>query len=213
MSGLLNELDEREDHEITLGTGALLAIFFGVVLVCAVFFGLGYSLGRRSGDAPVAATPSAAKTQVTASRPAVTDSNSDPDADAPTADKPSATPDAATATRVPPKAPPVPKAEPAKAEAETADVAPAPVVKPVPPKQPPAANGTGGQTMVQLMAAAQSEDAEVLAAALRKRGYHAIVRNEPDHLYHVQIGPFATRTEADAMRVKLQADGYNAILK
>ncbi|HWZ12623.1 MAG TPA: SPOR domain-containing protein [Acidobacteriaceae bacterium] len=207
MSGLLNELDEREDHEITLGTGALLAIFFGVVLVCAVFFGLGYSLGRRSGEAPTAVTPAAGKTQVTASQPAVSDSDSSPDPDAPTADKPSTTPSAAIATRVPAKA------APTKAEADTAEAAPTPVVKPVPPKQPPAASSTGGQTMVQLMAAAQSEDAEVLAAALRKRGYHAIVRNEPDHLYHVQIGPFASRAEADAMRVKLQADGYNAILK
>ena len=207
MSGLLNEVDEREDHEITLGTGALLAIFFGVVLVCGVFFGLGYSLGRRSGEAPVAATPSAAKTQLTASQPAVTDSDSSPDPDAPSADKPSATPSAAIATRVPAKA------APTKAEADTVEAAPTPVVKPIPPKQPPATNGTGGQTMVQLMAAAQSEDAEVLAAALRKRGYHAIVRNEPDHLYHVQIGPFASRAEADAMKGKLQADGYNAILK
>src|SRR5258707_10582813 len=102
MSGLLNELDEREDHEITRGTGALLAIFFGVVLVCAVFFGLGDSLGRRSGEATTAAMPAAGKTQVTASQPAVTDSDTSPDPDAPSADKPSATPSAATATRVPP---------------------------------------------------------------------------------------------------------------
>jgi cell division septation protein DedD len=207
MSGLLNEIDEHEDHEITLGTGALLAIFFGVVLVCAVFFGLGYSLGRRSGEAPTAAAPAAGKTELTASRPAVTDSSSSPDADALTTDKPSATPSAVTAPRLPAKA------APTKAEADTADTTPTPVVKPVPAKQPSAASSTGGQTMVQLMAAAQSEDAEVLAAALRKRGYHAIVRNEPDHLYHVQVGPFVTRAEADAMRGKLQADGYNAILK
>jgi DedD protein len=207
MSGLLNEIDEHEDHEVTLGTGALLAIFLGVVLICAVFFGLGYSLGRRSGEAPTAATPPAAKTQLTASQPAVTDSSSSPDPDdAPTADKPSATP-ATTAARVPAKA------APPKADADTADATPTPVVKPVPAKQPPAVSSSGGQTMVQLMAAAQSEDAEVLAAALRKRGYHAIVRDEPDHLYHVQIGPFTSRAEADAMRIKLQADGYNAILK
>jgi cell division septation protein DedD len=40
------------------------------------------------------------------------------------------------------------------------------------------------------------------------------VRNEPrDSLLHIQIGPFATRDEAKAMRAKLLADGYNAILK
>jgi len=29
----------------------------------------------------------------------------------------------------------------------------------------------------------------------------------------VQVGPFATKKEADAMRQRLQADGYNAIVK
>jgi cell division septation protein DedD len=147
------------------------------------------------------------KSQPTASRSAATDSSSSPDPDAPTADKPSATPGAATATHAPPKAAPI------RTEADAADATPTQVVKPVLAKQPSAASSSGGQTMVQLMAAAQSEDAEVLAAALRKRGYHAIVRDEPDHLYHVQVGPFASRAEADTMRRKLQADGYNAILK
>jgi hypothetical protein len=30
------------DTEIALGTRSLLAIFFGLVLICAIFFGLGY---------------------------------------------------------------------------------------------------------------------------------------------------------------------------
>ena len=38
------------DTEIALGTRSLLAIFFGLVLVCAIFFGLGYSVGRGSHD-------------------------------------------------------------------------------------------------------------------------------------------------------------------
>src|SRR5262252_2886983 len=37
-----------EDTEITLGTGKLLVLFFGLVGVCALFFALGYSLGRKS---------------------------------------------------------------------------------------------------------------------------------------------------------------------
>ena len=68
--------------------------------------------------------------------------------------------------------------------------------------------------MVQIAAISKQEDADVLVAALRKRGYSAVVRNDPkDNLLHVQIGPFATRDEARAMRAKLLADGYNAILK
>jgi DedD protein len=68
--------------------------------------------------------------------------------------------------------------------------------------------------MVQIAAVSRQEDADVLVAALKKRGYNVIVRNEPrDSLLHIQIGPFATRDEAKAMRAKLLADGYNAILK
>ncbi len=37
-----------QDTEITLGTGKLLVLFFGLVGVCALFFALGYSLGRKS---------------------------------------------------------------------------------------------------------------------------------------------------------------------
>ena len=39
---------EPEDTEITLGTGKMLAIFFGLVVLCATFFGLGYSIGHNS---------------------------------------------------------------------------------------------------------------------------------------------------------------------
>lgn len=37
-----------QDTEITLGTGKMLALFFGLVALCAVFFGMGFSLGRSS---------------------------------------------------------------------------------------------------------------------------------------------------------------------
>src|SRR5882762_8813863 len=37
-----------EDTEITLGTGKMLALFFGLVALCALFFGMGFSLGKNS---------------------------------------------------------------------------------------------------------------------------------------------------------------------
>jgi DedD protein len=54
-----------EDTEITLGTGKLLVLFFGLVGVCALFFALGYSLGRKS--EPAVTTASAALTPQTSS--------------------------------------------------------------------------------------------------------------------------------------------------
>ena len=38
----------QQDTEITLGTGRMLALFFTFVLVCAVFFAIGFSLGRKT---------------------------------------------------------------------------------------------------------------------------------------------------------------------
>jgi DedD protein len=68
--------------------------------------------------------------------------------------------------------------------------------------------------MVQIAAVSRQEDANTLANALQKHGYTVSVRNEPqDKLYHVQVGPFASRDAARAMRSRLLADGYNAILK
>ena len=42
------QLQEQQDQEITLGTGRLLGLFFGLVVICALFFSLGFSLGKRS---------------------------------------------------------------------------------------------------------------------------------------------------------------------
>jgi cell division septation protein DedD len=68
--------------------------------------------------------------------------------------------------------------------------------------------------MVQIAAVSHSEDAEVLVAALRRRGYAVTMsRDAADSLLHVRIGPFSSRNEASAMRDKLLGDGYNAIVE
>ena len=41
-------MSSSEDTEITLGTGKMLALFFGLVALCAVFFGMGFKVGRNS---------------------------------------------------------------------------------------------------------------------------------------------------------------------
>src|SRR6266436_1457337 len=52
-----------QDTEITLGTGKLLVLFFGLVAICAAFFAVGYSLGRKSepGITTASAAPSEPK--------------------------------------------------------------------------------------------------------------------------------------------------------
>src|SRR6266481_2603774 len=43
-----SRVDDANDTEITLGTGKMLGIFFGLVILCAVFFGMGFSMGKNS---------------------------------------------------------------------------------------------------------------------------------------------------------------------
>jgi DedD protein len=78
---------------------------------------------------------------------------------------------------------------------------------------PPAAGGT---FVVQIAAVSHEEDAAALAGALRKKSYSVFVVNNPavhDKLYHVQVGPFTTLQDAEAMKLKLTGEGYNPIVK
>ena len=67
MSYLHDEIDDESQRhsaynqpsrELTLSTPAILGIFFGLALLCAMFFGFGYNMGSKSHQAPiVASTP------------------------------------------------------------------------------------------------------------------------------------------------------------
>ncbi len=39
---------EAEERDITIGPGKLLGLFFMLVMICGVFFAIGYSLGKTS---------------------------------------------------------------------------------------------------------------------------------------------------------------------
>jgi DedD protein len=205
------------DTEIALGTRSLLAIFFGLVLICAVFFGLGYSVGRASGTR--AAEPPATET---ASSPA--DSHlSKPSPDqtlTPVETPPSAASDGGTPSAENPPETQATAPRPATATASVPSTpAPAnPFQSPASAARPatlqPASATSTPSLMVQVAAVRVPQDAQILVDALKKHGYAAVVRNEPqDQLLHIQLGPFATRADATAMRTKLLGDGYNAVVK
>ncbi|HMD22129.1 MAG TPA: SPOR domain-containing protein [Alloacidobacterium sp.] len=210
---------EEVDSEITLSATTLLGIFFGLVLVCGVFFGFGYSTGRHGSDAANANTPTTAapspNTEPAAShtpKPSAMES-----LQAATTSKPNPTEvtESLDQDTTPDTTPSQPVAPAVKQTALTQ----APASKPsaaaleAKPVSLPAAV-SGGTFMVQIAAVTRSEDANALASALRQRGYTVIVRSESqDQLLHVQVGPFVTRDDAKVMRAKLLGDGYNAILK
>jgi DedD protein len=201
---------ETQDTEITLGTGKLLGIFFGLVTICAVFFTMGYLLGHS-------ATPSSGSTQLvssaptsnTGTKPAPGNRNTEPASQTTAANNGSDSsiynPPASKASEAQPPAQTASASEPpAKAEPET--------VKSPPPELK---NAGSGSYMVQVAAVSKQEDAEILVNALRKKQYPVFtVANVPgDSLFHVQVGPFADPREAESMRSRLAGDGYNAIVK
>ncbi len=183
----------KQDVEINLGTGKLLALFFGLVTLCAIFFALGYSLGKNSSPMTAAADqPPAAPSNPPAKH-----------ASAPTPAPAPSTSNELTFYKAVQQSEPTPSLAPAPPPE-------APAPKPVAEKARPSSGYT-----VQIAAVTRQEDAQALVGALRKKNYPVFVAgNSPgDKLYHVQVGPFSQITDAEAMRSRLSNDGYNPILK
>lgn len=201
------EDDQVRDTEITLSTGKLLGIFFALAIVCGVFFTMGYLLGKS--------TSAGGRTEIVATVPSSS------------AGKPYAgnkTPEAVTQT--------CPPGSPNCAAAATSDTSSSSKSS---DQQPPAQQPSGGKAsdqsttqsagtdtkagaassfMVQVAAVSKQEDAEILVTALRKKQYPVFIANAAgDPLFHVQVGPFSDRKDAEAMRTRLSGDGYNAIVK
>ncbi len=231
MSRLLDDdqddLPERE-REVTLSTGTILAIFLGLVLLCAVFFGFGYNLGRKSTtvpNAPLPATTNDAEPAGTGSSSfdSFKPSPSSPSATSPTAvsrtTPPAPTPVVTTSSTETERTPESVRATPAPVPAATRPAAPPPANPSTPTRasQPPAPAITpGGAFVVQIAAISGShkDDADLLMNALHSKGYQVSERTEAqDKLIHIQVGPFATKADAEAMRERLIVDGYNAIVK
>jgi len=206
--------DEREmesartthEPELTLGSGTLLAIFFGLVLLCGLCFGIGYAVGHRaSGPSSITAprpAPEQEPLQGNGSIPkpsAIAQTPVTPASDASAADQSGQVSAGASQAQVHLTLTPgnVPQSPSTSAQA----------VRPAMP-------GAQSQLMVQVASVSNPEDADVLVGALRKRNYPVTARRDPaDNFIHVRIGPFASRTVAEQWRKKLLDDGYNAIIQ
>jgi DedD protein len=186
-----DDYEERRETEITLGTGKLLGIFFGLVVICAVFFTMGYLLGKS--------TAAGGRTEIVGSGPSGGSATGKPSAvnKTPEASAPAPSPDAVTQ-------PSATQASGSSSPAAQASPAPATEIKP----------SSGGTFMVQVAAVSKQEDAEILVSALRKKQYPVFIANSPgDALFHVQVGPLTSQQDAETMKNRLSADGYNAIVK
>ena len=194
-----------QDTEITLGTGKLLFLFFGLVGICALFFALGYSLGRKS--EPAITTASAAvpqpTTRTTNNANSGSVSTSPPMTFYKSVEQQNANPQLTPPTD-------------AKTEANATPANPA-----TSPAQTPAASAPDPTTtlptsgyFVQVAAVSKQEDADALVDALKKKDYPAFAtQSTMDKLFRVQLGPYSDVKDAEAMRTRLIGDGYSPILK
>jgi len=179
----------------------LLVLFFSLVGVCALFFALGYTLGRKSEPALSAASPATPKTTTAEPKPASSSA-----------------------------APPMTFYKNVEQKDANPELTPATETKTDTTSQPanatttqPAANSTPDASttlpspgyFVQVAAVSKQEDADALVDALKKKQYPAFVASTSaaDKLFHVQVGPYSDVKEAEAMRTRLVGDGYSPILK
>jgi DedD protein len=202
-----------QDTEITLGTGKLLVLFFGLVGICALFFALGYSLGRKSEPAMAAASAAVAPQTV----PGATKASGGATASTPIAPMTfykSVEQKDANAELTP--------AVDAKTDAPAASATPANSAAATPAQTPAASTPDAATTLppaasyfVQVAAVSKQEDADSLVGALKNKQYPAFVAAQvpTDKLLRVQLGPFSDIKDAEAMRARLIADGYSPILK
>jgi DedD protein len=185
-------MNTSEDTEITLGTGKMLALFFGLVILCAVFFGMGFSMGKNSVRSAPELLPSPGTS--TGVRPSASNrpASSQPAESKATEHQPAPAADDSSSNN---------NADHSAPAASDQQAAPQPV-------QP------GSGYFVQVAAVSKQEDAEALAESLKGRQYSAFIANpSPDKFFHVQVGPFTDIKDAESMRAKLVGDGYNPILK
>lgn len=181
--------------ERTIGSGHLVALFLGIVVLCCVFFILGYEMGRAQYEhggasanaarsaAPAASTPTPAKPETPA--PGWPTSGSSAAAEGSKAAAPVASPSPAAAKPAPAHAAP-----------------PASLKAPEIPR---------GSIVLQVSANNNEADALGLAKVLQEKGFPAFVLTpSTDQWYRVQVGPYADAKSAEQAKAALAKLGFKA---
>ncbi|MFZ3215477.1 MAG: SPOR domain-containing protein [Candidatus Acidiferrales bacterium] len=203
----------------------LVGLFLGVVLLCGVFFTLGYVMGRtqyggavHASDSPFRTAPSAplsAKSKdVPAAKPAPSDPGWDFYDNKKTASdhlEPAPAPAAAPAKKSPASVPAVATKSPNSPPAASArNVA----ASPRQPErfQPPALGKNS--IVLQVAAVKVQRDAMEMADAIQQKKLPSFVATSPaDNFYHVQVGPYPDMAAAENAKRALEQLGFKPIIK
>jgi cell division septation protein DedD len=193
--------NETGEFELTVGNRQLLSGFFIVVLLFAVAFAMGYVVGQNSPRSAKGASETAA-----AAPPGASDRRPLPAAAAPepARTEPASAPTETAAPQQPPASEPAPQqpaAQPSR-EPET----------PKPPANPDAAPvladlpGPAG-SFWQVIAVAEP-DAQVIASALKKKGFPAFLSPGSKNLMRVMVGPYNDAAALGKAKTDLANAGF-----
>lgn len=248
MRGYFDEekVERREkagrDTEVTLGSGALAGIIFGLLVLCGLCFAFGNWMGERDSgrgqaptqsltqtaapdEEPLQANGSIPKPSADAQLPAPAPAQAGDGSQAPAAAAGANPANPANAAAQPGPAPAGQASAPGTAAGAAQQQAQVRAALPATANAPQEAAGaaspnvqaalpSANQLMVQVAAVSHIEDADVLVNALRRHGYAATALRDPaDGLIHVRIGPFTNREDAVHMARRLLDDGYNAMVQ
>lgn len=193
-------MTDREFREIQLSGKQLVFLFISAVVVAVVIFLLGVAVGRD--------VRSAADTQSASASGTETVVPVDPQAP-PVQDL--AYHDLLTGSGAPAPTPPASTGPPPTPPNETT---PPPAT---PPAQEPAPAAATGDWFLQIGAYGGRSTADGMVANLKKLDVPAFVlvpgAGSPDRLFRVRVGPYATRNDADAVRVRIVRAGYPALIQ
>lgn len=210
--------NEDGEFELVLGNRQLISVFLIVVVLLGVFFSMGYIVGRNS--LPAAETAHNDKPAPDADSSTNT-ADAQPDASAPAPAPSSAaatTPDATQQPAAPPEATTPAKEEPAPVKHEAARAEKKPKPSPVASERPPVRAAEAGQPSSgqywQVVATARP-DAEIVAEALGKKGFHAVLAPGPrEGVFRVLVGPLPDAATQAQTRTGLESAGFkNPIIR
>jgi len=212
---------KRGGGDRVLESRHLVGLFLGVVLLCGVFFTLGYVMGHSQDGGSVHASDSFVRTPpvVVAPKP----KQPEPQPAPPPAEwdfykkTENARIEPPVKTPAPSTAPAAASSKPASATtgaapAPAAKMISAPVVKAPARFEPP--RMLKGAIVLQLAALRQESDALAMADAVQQKKFPSfVVTPTTDALYRVQVGPYPTDQAAEAAKAALERAGFKAILK
>lgn len=195
--------NEEGEFELILGNRQLISVFLIVVILLAVFFSMGYIVGRNS--APGSATETARN-----NKPAVPDIAPQKESSSPVA--PSAEPPESSAPQAANQAPVTTHPEqPAAARPAPASARPVKEAKAesVPERVPATPAGEPAPGEYWQVVATARPDAEIIAEALTKKGFHAFITPAPkEGVFRVLVGPLNNAAAQAQTRTNLEAAGF-----